>query len=157
LALNAKLLDALFLWGFALLIILVYIGLHHLAPKISVSDEGISAYAFRRRSKFIGWQEVTKIKKKRQFDISLGRIKTLYAINSKSRWKFILFDEQIVRLDDLLRRLNNYAREYNIELVSIDPGNDGSFAKSRNPTVKMSWWRARLQMDDDIEVRISEL
>jgi hypothetical protein len=81
----------------------------------------------------------------------------LYEIHSKKRWKFIIFDEQIVGLNDLLSKLNDYALEYSIELVSIDPGKDGSFPKNRKATVKKSWWRAWVPMDEDIEVRISEL
>ena len=102
---------------------------------IAVSDEGIAAHNFGRTLRFIRWEDVTKIKKVRRWNIASGSyLDTFYVFDRnfpplrERMVNFrgpIAFSGEIRGLRDLLNRINDYSRRNNFLLVTLAQGLDG--------------------------------
>jgi hypothetical protein len=101
-----------------------------MCSSIAISDEGIAARNFGRTLKFIRWKDVTKIKKVRRwnagsrsyqddFYVFDGDFPALRERMVNLRGP-IAFRDQILRVRDLLDKINASAQQHHFLLVSLD-------------------------------------
>jgi hypothetical protein len=104
----------------------LYVNARLLASRVCVNDDAITLSVFGARWKTIMWRSAKRIRRFKSYDIFVGRVVITYCIDQDQDHTFyllpkgpIVFDETIKEFDKLLSLVNNYAVDYQINLVSI--------------------------------------